>query len=54
MSGFDQLDTAGILAEQMRQTSDLLTGAVNTLIAEGWTEHQARRIVVAIFVKAMQ
>jgi hypothetical protein len=46
---YDPLDAAGQLAEAMRQMSDLLKGAVTTLVNEGWTEDQARTIVVATF-----
>jgi NAD(P)H-hydrate repair Nnr-like enzyme with NAD(P)H-hydrate dehydratase domain len=47
----DPLEAAGNLAEAVRGMSDLLTGAVSTLVAEGWTEEQARTLVVAMFVQ---
>lgn len=48
----DPLDAAGKLAEETRHLSDMLTGAVTTLITEGWTEQQARDLVVAMFVNS--
>lgn len=35
------------MCDGIRQLSELLTGLVATLIAEGWTEGQARDLVVA-------
>lgn len=46
----DPLAAAGALTAAFRQMSDLLTGAVTTLVTEGWTEEQARAIVVATYV----
>lgn len=50
----DPLDLAGQLAEEMRRTSDLLKGAVTTLVAEGWSEEHAQAIVVATYVGAVK
>lgn len=41
MEGFEQM------LDGFRQMSEMLTGAVRTLQSEGWTEQQAREIVVA-------
>ncbi len=47
-----QLESAGQIAEALRGVSDLLKGGVSTLVAEGWTEEDARRIVVHVFTQA--
>jgi hypothetical protein len=46
----DPLDLSGRLTAEMRTLSDLLKGGVATLVAEGWTEEQARQIVVTTYV----
>lgn len=46
----DKLSAAGEFFDAFRQLSEMLNGAVRTLVAEGWTEPQAREIVVASFV----
>ena len=46
----DQMAAAEALNEAMRGMSDLLNGAVSTLVAEGWTDEQARQIVVATYL----
>jgi hypothetical protein len=51
------LDDADLLAmaeqmnEAIRQMSDLMKGAVTTLMSEGWTEEQAREVVVSVFTR---
>lgn len=37
--------------EALRQMSDLMKGAVTTLMSEGWSEDQAREIVVSVFTR---
>jgi hypothetical protein len=39
------------LADGFRQMSEMLTGAVRTLVDEGWTEAQARDLVVATLLQ---
>lgn len=36
--------------DAFRQMSEMLNGAVRTLTADGWTETQAREVVVATFL----
>lgn len=45
-----QLDDGQALFEAFRQISDLLNGAVRTLVADGWTEQQSREVVVATYL----
>ncbi len=52
MNPDERLELAGVLTEEMRQISDLLKGAVSTLVAEGWSDAHARRIVVHVFTQA--
>ena len=47
-----RLADAEKLGEAFREVSDMLTSAVRTLESEGWTEEQARQIVVAAFVQS--
>jgi predicted RNase H-like HicB family nuclease len=45
----DILSRAEALNTALREISDMLMGGVQTLIAEGWTEEQARSLVLAAF-----
>lgn len=47
----DPLEAAGKMAEAITGISDLLKGAVATLVREGWTEQQAREIAVTSFIQ---
>ncbi|HEX8321584.1 hypothetical protein [Longimicrobium sp.] len=46
------------MAEQLKQTlsglSDVMKGQVQGLMAEGWTEVQAKEVVVAMMVGALR
>jgi hypothetical protein len=46
----EQFDLADGLADAMTKMSELLTGQVRVLQREGWTEQQARDLVVAVFM----
>jgi hypothetical protein len=46
----ERLANADAMFEAFREMSASLNGAVATLIGEGWTESQARDLVVATFV----
>lgn len=46
----DKLGQGEEFFDAFRQMSEMLNGAVRTLVSEGWTEVQARDIVVASFV----
>ncbi len=48
----DPLGQAESLNNAMREMSDVLTGLVNTLVREGWTEPQARALVVATYLQS--
>ena len=50
----DQLAAAEQLNDAMRGVSDLLNGAVSTLKAEGWSEEQARSLIVAQYLSALR
>lgn len=45
----DQFVKAEKMNDSLLQMSDLFSGGVATLMGEGWTEEQARGIVVAAF-----
>lgn len=47
----ERLNTADKMFEAFREMSEMLNGAVRTLMGEGWTEQQARDLVVATFVQ---
>jgi hypothetical protein len=40
------------MLDGFRQVSEMLKGATAELVREGWTEEQAREIVVATFVNS--
>lgn len=48
------LQMAAEVNSAVRSMSDVMNGAVSTLIGEGWTEEQARELVVAVFVSGMR
>lgn len=50
----EQLAAAEKLNDAMRDVSDLLNGAVSTLKSEGWTEEQARELIVAQYLAALR
>jgi hypothetical protein len=50
--GDDPMAQAG--AERRPELSDLLLGAVRTLVGEGWTEDQARALVLATYLRTAQ
>jgi hypothetical protein len=45
----DPMKRAEALNTALREISDMLLGGVRTLISEGWTEEQARSLVLAAF-----
>lgn len=49
-----RLDDAEKFFDGFRQLSEMLNGAVRTLTADGWTEEQAREVVVAAFLSNMR
>lgn len=50
----DPMAQAEALNAAIRQLSDLLLGAVRTLVGEGWTEDQARALVLATYLRTAQ
>lgn len=46
----DPMDAAAKLNAALRELSDLLKGGISTLMAEGWTEEQARALVLRSFL----
>lgn len=46
----DLMARAEALNTAVREMSDLMLGAVQTLVAEGWTDEQGRQIVLAAFL----
>lgn len=51
MDGDELLRMTEEMTTALRQMSDLMKGAVTTLMAEGWSEEQAREITVSVFTR---
>lgn len=54
MSPADLMALTGALVEQVRNMSAAMQAAVNQLVEDGWTEAQAREVVVAMMVSGMR
>lgn len=54
MSPADLMALTGALVEQVRSMSAAMQAAVNQLVEDGWTEAQAREVVVAMMVSGMR
>lgn len=54
MSPADLMALTGALVEQVRNMSAAMQAAVNQLVTDGWTEAQAREVVVAMMVSGMR
>lgn len=48
----DQMNRAEAFFDAVREMSEMLNGGVRTLMTEGWSEQQAREMIVAAFVNS--